>query len=569
MEAGSPPPSDARGFDAATQPAVLPGDIPARGLTDLNARVLNPATAVIAPGVQLRRPTAYIADTLIIRPRPQPDTPQDGLSPGRTAETIAVLNRIDPTVEVTAAVPGSPADADMVDVPVPGATCVRLIPRGKAASAPPDAWTFLQNLTAGGGVAGVVVSLEHVLTACAGNAPQLGGVWGGVGGVWGGVGGVWGGVGGVWGGVGGVWGGVAGEYGSPGFGGRSPVVWGAPDPYDTTVDDAHRPVVAILDTGIGDHPWFVDHSSGTPRFHHGVEQWTISGERLVRQDGPATEPIQGPFPRGGLVDVEEGHGTFVAGVIRQHCPSARIVSIPVMRTDGAAAEFDVYAALRLLLARHIAANGGPDAIDVVSLSLGYYHESSDDALDDGPIEEILRSFAQHGVAVVAAAGNDGTTVPFWPAAMAPTVGSSDPKAVPMTSVGALNPDGATAAFFSNGGDWVLAYEAGAGIVSTVPVTMSGSRGRTIDLQPHVPVARASVDPDAYASGFAIWSGTSFAAPCFAGDLADQVATVRARAGRPPSDGKGTAITASIPDLVRELHAACSERIKTARERMLR
>ena len=64
-------------------------------------------------------------------------------------------------------------------------------------------------------------------------------MWGGVGGVWGGVGGVWGGVGGVWGGVGGVWGGVGGaiaEYGTPGFGGRTPVVWSARDPRSTSDD---------------------------------------------------------------------------------------------------------------------------------------------------------------------------------------------------------------------------------------------------------------------------------------------------------------------------------------------
>jgi len=31
--------------------------------------------------------------------------------------------------------------------------------------------------------------------------------------------------------------------------------------------------------------------------------------------------------------------------------------------------------------------------------------------------------------------------------------------------------------------------------------------------------RASIDPDDYASGFGIWSGTSFAAPVLAGEIA--------------------------------------------------
>jgi subtilase family serine protease len=34
--------------------------------------------------------------------------------------------------------------------------------------------------------------------------------------------------------------------------------------------------------------------------------------------------------------------------------------------------------------------------------------------------------------------------------------------------------------------------------------------------------RATIDPDNFSSGFATWSGTSFAAPVLAGEIADQL-----------------------------------------------
>ena len=51
----------------------------------------------------------------------------------------------------------------------------------------------------------------------------------------------------------------------------------------------------------------------------------------------------------GLVDVLCGHGTFMAGVIRQRCPEATILSVPVMAADGVAREGDIVSALGMLL----------------------------------------------------------------------------------------------------------------------------------------------------------------------------------------------------------------------------
>jgi len=66
----------------------------------------------------------------------------------------------------------------------------------------------------------------------------------------------------------------------------------------------------------------------------------------------------------------------------------------------------------------------------------------------------LRDFGDHGVAVIAAAGNSSTLAPMFPAGLSADVTGFAPDSVPLASVGALNPDGETVAFYSNDGDWV-------------------------------------------------------------------------------------------------------------------
>jgi hypothetical protein len=107
--------------------------------------------------------------------------------------------------------------------------------------------------------------------------------------------------------------------------------------------------------------------------------------------------------------------------MRQLCPQARILAIPVMRDDGVVPESCLINTLALLLARHREAleNGDPDGlVDVLSLSLGYYHEQAGDASMDAPLGALLRDFGEHGVAVVAAAGNSSTLAPMYPAGFA-------------------------------------------------------------------------------------------------------------------------------------------------------
>lgn len=557
----------------------------------LRARVLDPETAVLAPGQPMPLPTVYVSDTLLVR-----DVADDGLDHGghpRVDELLEFARRLPDPLHLEVV-------GDTVAIPYTGDTPENLGPKGQVtltrvrlgrtdaqAAKAPDAWRFLQSAITtpseraallydklGLGRTGCPddesvddaerarrerrasrarsmaggVSVEHVLTAG-------GGVWGGGGGVWGGGGGVWGGGGGVWGGGGGVWGGggMLTQYGSPGIGGRTPVVWSAPDPRTGLRPGAERPVVAVLDTGLGRHPWYPPEAPGAT-----AEECTGTcpgAHRRVSFEGEAiglwSEPSRDPEHTGvvfddvnGLLDALCGHGTFVAGVVRQRCPEAVILAVPVMASDGAALEDDVVRALSRLLDRHRAAKAKPGSIthgvlDVVNLSLGYYHETPEEA-DDTALAALLREFAAEGVVVVCCAGNDSTRAQFFPAAFA------RPGVDGLVGVGATNPDDRSVALFSNVGTWVTAHAPGAGVVSTVPDTLSGSMGRSVLVEGTDRGPRAGVDFDDFRSGFAVWSGTSFASPWIAGEIAAEIV----RVGTSSTSGGDRALEAAATVVLR-------------------
>jgi subtilisin family serine protease len=127
--------------------------------------------------------------------------------------------------------------------------------------------------------------------------------------------------------------------------------------------------------------------------------------------------------------------------------------------------------------------------------------------------------------VVASAGNDATSRPSYPAAFAPHPGGrvrDHDDVVPVSAVGARNPDGSVA-LFSNDGPWVKYLRPGASLVSTFPVTFDASATPSYELVTRDGQRRASIDPDDFRSGFGVWSGTSFAAPVLAGELAQALA----------------------------------------------
>jgi subtilisin family serine protease len=295
-----------------------------------------------------------------------------------------------------------------------------------------------------------------------------------------------------------------------------------------------RPVVAILDSGCASHPWLTE---------AGDETVTLDGHPIGHTD-PMTDAEEHPDQSGpldGAIDTYAGHGTFIAGLIHQACPDADILSWRITPSAGPILESDIIDALSdiaELACRHREGRAGGHPIDVLSLSFSYYHETPDDELFDARIYEPLRRLGEHGVAVICSAGNDSTMRPAYPAALAPWKNGAgrvqaEPGVVPIVSVGALNPNGSDA-LFSNAGEWVRARTPGAALLSTSPPFQGGYQpmSQTV-VEGRV---RQSIDPDDFTSGFALWSGTSFSAPLFAGWLAAHLDVID-----PDDDESATAV----------------------------
>src|SRR5690606_13802947 len=117
--------------------------------------------------------------------------------------------------------------------------------------------------------------------------------------------------------------------GRAGSGGRSPVTWVGPVPrrrhgrgrtVDRTADGLARPVVAVLDTGTGAHPWLGDDVV--------VRDPEVLGEPIGTYPRPDSlhEDCEGGgmarAPLTGGLDPVAGHGTFISGLVHQLCPDA-------------------------------------------------------------------------------------------------------------------------------------------------------------------------------------------------------------------------------------------------------
>ncbi|MQA93933.1 MAG: S8 family serine peptidase [Streptosporangiales bacterium] len=247
-------------------------------------------------------------------------------------------------------------------------------------------------------------------------------------------------------------------------------------PAGHTTPPGRTVTVAVLDTGIAPHPWW----SGTDWFAE------VSRDAADLPDADLDYRL----------DAQAGHGTFVAGLVLRAAPTARLIVARVLDADGVGDD------LRLLRAL----GGPPGRADVINMSFGGY------TLDDGPsplVARVVATLARHR-AIVAAAGNDASGRPYWPAAL--------PEVI---AVGALDAAGRPAAF-TNRGRWVDTYAPGTDVTSTF-LTFDGPR----------PAVRG-IDPDAF-DGYAIWSGTSFAAAAISG----AIAAAMAKAGQHDGPGRHT------------------------------
>ncbi|MEV5000648.1 S8 family peptidase [Nocardioides sp. LML1-1-1.1] len=183
-----------------------------------------------------------------------------------------------------------------------------------------------------------------------------------------------------------------------------------------------------------------------------------------------------------------GHGTFVAGVIGCLAPGTRVEVEGVLTHGGAVYESEIVAQL------HEAINDD-DHPQVISISAGTHTRGDFASLGFAVLGEVNRLSEREDVLVVAAAGNDGSDKPFWPAAFDWVVG-----------VGSVDPD-AKASDFSNVGPWVDVFARGRDLVNAFPKGVY-----TCHEPPNAGQVRTF-------DGLARWSGTSFSTPVVTGLVA--------------------------------------------------
>ncbi|MBI2567080.1 MAG: S8 family serine peptidase [Candidatus Schekmanbacteria bacterium] len=206
-------------------------------------------------------------------------------------------------------------------------------------------------------------------------------------------------------------------------------------------------VVAVLDTGLDmQHP------------EMGGRIVSVPGADLVNDDSdPADDSGHGTHVA-GIAAATGNNGAGIAGV----CWSCRVMPIKVLDATATGAFSTVAEGIALA-----AANGA----SVINLSLG-------SATYSQSIQDAITAAIAGGAVVVGAAGNNGSSAPFYPAANEGVV-----------AVAASDSNDGLASF-SNRGDWVTVAGPGTDIVSTLPGGATGT-----------------------------WSGTSMAAPFVSGTAA--------------------------------------------------
>jgi len=181
----------------------------------------------------------------------------------------------------------------------------------------------------------------------------------------------------------------------------------------------------------------------------------------------------------GFLDSGGGHGTFILGILHQLAPELRLDVERVLGTHGFGDDLSVALGMGDVTGR------------VVNLSFGgYTHDNM-----EPPGMRAALTAAGTDVVFVASAGNHELTDPCWPAAF--------PEVVAVAALDTRTEPIAPAPF-TNRGEWVDVCAPGVDIHSTYVK--------------HIWPAQGSEQPLPF-SGYAKWSGTSFAAPQVAAAIA--------------------------------------------------
>jgi hypothetical protein len=207
--------------------------------------------------------------------------------------------------------------------------------------------------------------------------------------------------------------------------------------------------LAVLDTGFSPHVAILNP--------------TLPGYNFVESSTNTLDVGNGvDDDNDGLVDELAGHGTFVAGLASLIAPRATIIPITVLNSDGLGTTFTVAAGL------YHAADAGAD---VINLSFATPRQST-------IVDDAVAYASALGIALIAAAGNDASSLAHYPAACPDVI-----------SVAATLPSDEKAGF-SNYGPTIDLCAPGVSVVGTLPGDL-----------------------------FAYASGTSFAAAWVSGTLA--------------------------------------------------
>jgi hypothetical protein len=218
----------------------------------------------------------------------------------------------------------------------------------------------------------------------------------------------------------------------------------------------------------------------------------LNPDAATRAETPWLAGVTGDDESGGSSGVlreYEGHGTFIAGVVRCQAPAATVHVYQHLKPGGGVCEGELAGEIEAML------NQSSELPHVISLSAGFTTRNNADSLGLEAVWDRLRLWAPNTV-IVAAAGNEGSPCPFWPAAFPWAVG-----------VGSLDHDGAVSSF-SNHGVSADVYALGRNHINAFP------DGELICKE-----TPDKGDVRVFNTGLARWSGTSFSAPMVAGMIA--------------------------------------------------
>ncbi|WP_182378833.1 S8/S53 family peptidase [Nocardioides sp. WS12] len=273
--------------------------------------------------------------------------------------------------------------------------------------------------------------------------------------------------------------------------------WPPATPSRGDVSEEERIRVAVVDTGL----W-------TAAVGSAKSPWLESGE--IFADATDEEHVNP-----NAIHEYAGHGTFVAGVVRCMAPDARVEVEGVLTHGGAVYESEIVQQLQ-------------EAIDddnhpqIISISAGTHTRGDFAPLGFEMLNGHNKFARRDDIVIVAAAGNDASSAPFWPAAFDWVV-----------SVGSVDADGKVSDFSNHGKSWVDVYARGRNHVNAFP------KGTYKCYEP------PNVGQIRKFDGLAQWSGTSFSTPLVSGliaahmqatgDSARKAADIVIKGGTPSTD----------------------------------